>query len=420
MGKSIRYVGLDVHADTIAVAICEGGGEGRSLGTIPNRPEPIRKLVKRLEPISTLRVCYEAGPTGYALYWQLAGLGVKCEVVAPTLVPVKAGDRVKTDRRDAEKLARSYRSGDLTAVWVPDAAHEALRDVVRAREAAKKDDIRRPPPGRSRGAALFAGERRRVAGERRQAVIGRIAGVGHRLEREADPQGSAAADRGDVLAVPLRKTERACDALVGHVAALAEGDVAGEEGGASGVVERRLDVRNRLTAERRAAEAAVRSDAGGGHLRVDREQPFAESGRNQRELLGRRERGTFETGRRSAVRDRVGRDRGVGGRGVGAHATFSRGLAKRARQLGGQSIRRAGNRCRRRRAGGAAPEWPHQEQRQKGGAAATVSSVSHIGMNNMTTRVPRVIRVAVSPRRGASNSGGPPRLYAGLGQAQTL
>jgi transposase len=142
MAKSIRYVGLDVHADTIAVAVCEGRGEARSLGTIPNRPEPIRKLVKRLEPVSTLRVCYEAGPTGYALYWQLTGLGVKCEVVAPTLVPMKAGDRVKTDRRDAEKLARGYRSGDLTPVWVPDAAHEALRDVVRAREAAKKDELR--------------------------------------------------------------------------------------------------------------------------------------------------------------------------------------------------------------------------------------------------------------------------------------
>jgi transposase len=142
MAKSIRYVGLDVHADTISVAVCEGRGEGRSLGTIPNRLEPIRKLVKRLEPVSTVRVCYEAGPTGYALYWQLTGLGVKCEVVAPTLVPVKAGDRVKTDRRDAEKLARSYRSGDLTPVWVPDAAHEALRDVVRAREAAKKDELR--------------------------------------------------------------------------------------------------------------------------------------------------------------------------------------------------------------------------------------------------------------------------------------
>jgi transposase len=76
------------------------------------------------------------------IYWQLTALGVRCEVVAPTLVPTKAGDRVKTDRRDAEKLARSYRAGDLTAVWVPDAAHEALRDLVRAREAAKKDQLR--------------------------------------------------------------------------------------------------------------------------------------------------------------------------------------------------------------------------------------------------------------------------------------
>jgi transposase len=76
------------------------------------------------------------------LYWQLSELGVKCEVLAPTLIPVKAGDRVKTDRRDAEKLARCYRAGDLTAVWVPDAAHEALRDLVRARLAAKRDQLR--------------------------------------------------------------------------------------------------------------------------------------------------------------------------------------------------------------------------------------------------------------------------------------
>ena len=143
VAKSIRYVGLDVHADTIAVAVAEGHrGEVRSLGIIPNRPGPVRRLIKRLEPASTLRVCYEAGPTGYALYWELVGIGVKCEVVAPTLVPVKAGERIKTDRRDAEKLARCYRAGDLTPVWVPDAAHEALRDVVRAREAAKKDELR--------------------------------------------------------------------------------------------------------------------------------------------------------------------------------------------------------------------------------------------------------------------------------------
>ena len=142
MKKNTRFVGLDVHADTIAVAVAEPSGEVRSLGTIPNRPESVRRLLKRLEPTKQLRVCYEAGPTGYALYWELTGLGVDCTVVAPTLVPVKAGDRVKTDRRDAEKLARSFRSGDLTAVWVPDQAHEALRDLVRAREAAKKDELR--------------------------------------------------------------------------------------------------------------------------------------------------------------------------------------------------------------------------------------------------------------------------------------
>jgi len=144
MGKPIRFVGLDVHAATIAVAVAESGrdGEVRSIGTIPNRPESMRKLVRKLGPPETLRVCYEAGPCGYVLYWQLVGLGVPCEVIAPTLIPTKAGDRVKTDRRDAEKLARCYRSGDLTAVWVPDADHEALRDLVRAREAAKQDQLR--------------------------------------------------------------------------------------------------------------------------------------------------------------------------------------------------------------------------------------------------------------------------------------
>jgi transposase len=140
--KNVRFVGLDVHAQTIAVAVAETGGEVRSLGVIPNNPEAVSRLVKRLGKPGQLRVCYEAGPTGYVLYWQLTRLGVHCEVVAPTLVPVKAGDRVKTDRRDAQKLARSYRAGDLTAVWVPDATHEALRDLVRAREAAKCDQLR--------------------------------------------------------------------------------------------------------------------------------------------------------------------------------------------------------------------------------------------------------------------------------------
>lgn len=142
MKEKVRFLGMDVHAETISVAVAEADGEVRSLGTIPNRAESIRKLIRKLGSVEQLRACYEAGPTGYVLYWQLSELGVECAVIAPTLAPVKAGDRVKTDRRDAERLARSHRAGDLTAVWVPDAASEALRDLVRAREAAKQDQLR--------------------------------------------------------------------------------------------------------------------------------------------------------------------------------------------------------------------------------------------------------------------------------------
>ena len=140
--RNVRFIGLDVHAASITVAVAESAGEVRSLGTIANRAEAVRRLVRKLGPTDELRACYEAGPTGYGLYWQLLGLGVHCDVVAPSLVPVKAGDRVKTDRRDALKLARCYRAGDLTPVWVPGAEQEALRDLVRAREAAKKDQLR--------------------------------------------------------------------------------------------------------------------------------------------------------------------------------------------------------------------------------------------------------------------------------------
>jgi transposase len=141
MARIARFVGMDVHAETIAVAIAEGRSAPRSLGTIPNRPEAIRKLIAKLGDPSTLRVCYEAGPTGYVLYWELTRIGVHCDVIAPSLVPKMPGDRIKTDRRDAEKLARAYRAGDLSPVWVPDAEHESLRDLVRAREAAKEDEL---------------------------------------------------------------------------------------------------------------------------------------------------------------------------------------------------------------------------------------------------------------------------------------
>jgi len=142
MREKLRFLGLDVHAETIAVAVAEADGEVRSLGTIVNREESIRKFIRKLGPPEHLRACYEAGPTGFVLYWQAdaAGSGVRCG--GAVAVPKKPGDRVKTDRRDALKLARSHRSDDLTAVWVPDESSEALRDLVRAREAAKQDQLR--------------------------------------------------------------------------------------------------------------------------------------------------------------------------------------------------------------------------------------------------------------------------------------
>ena len=137
------YVGLDVHRDTIAVAVADDDQAPSSYGTIANDPSAVHKLMTRLaRPEVTLRVAYEAGPTGYTVHRQLTALGIDCLVVAPSLIPVRPGDRVKTDRRDALKLARLLRSGDLTPVWVPDQEHEALRNLVRARAAAKVDELR--------------------------------------------------------------------------------------------------------------------------------------------------------------------------------------------------------------------------------------------------------------------------------------
>lgn len=140
MDKVSKFVGLDVHKATIAVAVAKtAGGAATSLGTIPNDPDAVVKLVRKLGPAADSLWCYEAGPCGYELQRLLGELGASCVVVAPSLIPTKPGDRVKTDRRDAEKLARLLRSGDLTPVWIPAREHEAFRDLTRARQAAVED-----------------------------------------------------------------------------------------------------------------------------------------------------------------------------------------------------------------------------------------------------------------------------------------
>lgn len=139
MAETITYVGLDVHKDTIAVALATAGkrGEVREYGTIANTPTALKALAGKLAKSgATLRFCYEAGPCGYGVQRQLSAAGHECVVVAPSLIPRRPGERIKTDRRDAANLARLHRAGELTPVWVPDQAHEAIRDLVRARQAA--------------------------------------------------------------------------------------------------------------------------------------------------------------------------------------------------------------------------------------------------------------------------------------------
>jgi len=140
---STLYVGLDVHKDSITVAYALGAGEVEVLGKIGVTKADIDRLCKRLQSKARhIRFVYEAGPCGYGLYRQLVQKGFDCMVCAPSLIPRKPGERVKTDRRDAVRLVRSLRAGDLSAVYVPSVEDEAFRDLARA-WVSSKDDLKR-------------------------------------------------------------------------------------------------------------------------------------------------------------------------------------------------------------------------------------------------------------------------------------
>jgi transposase len=134
-----KFVGLDVHKDSIVIAVAEEGREAaRVVGKVPYEWKPLKKALDKLGPALAVHCCYEAGPTGYGLARTLNATGHFCQVIAPSLIPKKSGQRIKTDRRDAIKLAQNFRAGELVAVFIPDEKTEAIRDLERAREDAKK------------------------------------------------------------------------------------------------------------------------------------------------------------------------------------------------------------------------------------------------------------------------------------------
>ena len=140
--SSIIRVGLDVHKDSIVVARCSDGTRHKAtlIDTLPNDYAKLKKCLAKIGPLDRLRVCYEAGPTGFGLARRLNAEGIKCVIVAPSLIPQKPGCRIKTDRRDACKLAELYRDNQLTTITIPEEHVEAMRDLERARAAAKKDE----------------------------------------------------------------------------------------------------------------------------------------------------------------------------------------------------------------------------------------------------------------------------------------
>jgi len=142
MKKAITYVGLDVHSESITVALLKAGSDEPEVQTLANTEAAVRKAALRWKKTGAeLRCCYEAGPCGFELHRLLTSLGIACEVIAPALIPKKPGDRIKTDRRDAVNLARLHRAGELTAIRVPTPDEEAVRDLVRVREDIRKDLI---------------------------------------------------------------------------------------------------------------------------------------------------------------------------------------------------------------------------------------------------------------------------------------
>jgi transposase len=184
------HIGLDVHKETIAVAVLRPGSSTCDQRVIPNTPEALRKLLARFPDRAALRTCYEAGPTGYDTQRLVSSLGIDCEVIAPSLIPRRSGARVKTDRADARNLARLHRAGELVAVRVPSAAEEALRDLVRAREDLKGD--------------------RRIARQRLRSFLLRY---GKRYPGGSDRWSS----RFEVWARAQRFEEAACQAAFAHL-----------------------------------------------------------------------------------------------------------------------------------------------------------------------------------------------------------
>ncbi|HET7876927.1 MAG TPA: IS110 family transposase [Methylomirabilota bacterium] len=142
MSESITFVAFDMHQDSVTAAWLRPGATDPETRTLPNEPKPLRRFVKELLAAGPARACYEAGPLGYEPQRQFAAWGLPCAVIAPSLIPRRPGDRIKTDKRDAKKLVQLYRSGALTSIRIPTPAEEAARDLVRCREACGGDALR--------------------------------------------------------------------------------------------------------------------------------------------------------------------------------------------------------------------------------------------------------------------------------------